>query len=743
MKSIFKHIYIIAIGVVIFSSLMLTSNASELNVETKDIELYKEEIEEINCFGNINIIKKENGYFYTYNNVQCELEYAITKAVDDTNNIYMLGKKDEIYYLLNLNKDTKKINKLILEIDEANDLVVYCDNLIVGGSKNNNVYIAVCDKKLEIIRIIHLDGDKTQKCTHLLVKNNLLYICGIKSAHSKNENFLNIGSRGEIKSFIFSYDKDYVNIDKCYFNDDYEEEKIIETGFLNDNLLICMKANENYIIELSDDLNAYNKYLIPYSNYQLINTPKKSSSSIILVVIKDNYFNIMSMSNNNYKNIISIDGNFLNYQIVEGELYIYYTYNGYTYKKIIDEYHIDYLNPLKCNYFTNDETSQNHFLVESYFEDLSFLIDSITPYYEKNIPGNYTITYLCKRQNMKEIRIKTSLIVSNYVNIKDKRIYPKGTRLFFFGKAILNGEEIPNGTILQKEGENILKIINQNRDEAIYKFTVVSNYYKNVETINISADYVTYCNDIMYFKIDNRIKNIYFDQYGLGKIQILNNDKYLEIKASNKAGITNYKINKIELEDGRINECAISFLIKTLKAEPQYQIYEYIENDMLNLDIDVRDETASIDDVYLECYQDANLVLKKSTYINNTNGEIANLTKNKKFFLNINVINEEDNIDTLFTYEGVFNKEGTLKYSIDFKIENNKIIKIMIKLNLKNKFLKHHKILLANQDGNDLIKKYTINNNYILLYISIGCSVILMCILIILIIKRRKRRINN
>ncbi len=744
-----KIIYII-IGTAIFVNFILTINtkASSPNIETSDIELYKEEIEQIIPFKKLDIIKRNGKFYIAYNNIIESLEYEVIKAVEDELNVYILGQKYEeknkISYLIKISNDTKKKNIKQIEIDEANDIILYNENIIIGGNKTNNVFITICDYKLDILNEIYLDGEEYQTCTNLNIVNDSLYVIGTKSAHTSNKHFANVGNKGETKTFIFQFDQSYSIINKCYLNEQLGDEKILDVINSNGNLCVNLKTNNgNYILELTPFLNITKKYKAKYDDFYLIKTPKTNALNYLFIVPKDNHFMVMAFNNYDYNTIIDIEGNYLSYQIIDGELIVYYCSDGYTYKKIISEYHIDYLNKLICNYYHNDELTQEHFKVDSYFEDLSFKIDNISPFYEKNTPGNYIVSYRCERQNGKIISVSTPLEVMNYANVIDNKIYPKGMRLFFFGKGYLNDELVANGTMLKKNGQNVLKIVDANQNIHEYNFTVVDEYYKNNQDINITPDFVLGRNENILIKVDENVRSVVGTSGEIGKIRLINGEKYLEITAPNTPGIANFQLVSFNLDNDQTINYNQNIIFKVTKMNPQYELYESIVDDNLNLDIKVSDDDINIEDVYIECYQNNELVYKYSTYIKNTTETIAKVIPNVEFSIYVKVKNEDGSIDTLFSYTGISSKQITLKYNIDFQIDNGKITNIKFLINIKNKYLHHQQIVLGEKSQSQLLSKYCVKNNYIVLYISLFLTIIIISLFTFVMLKIKKRKKHN
>lgn len=737
-------LYVIVITLLIqFVSLPILA-ASTIN--QKDIELYKEEIKEIIPFKELSIINKEDIYYLSYNNTLEVLPYNVIKAIEFNDYIYILASSQSStkeYYIIKLSKETKKQNKKIVPLEEVNDLIVFNNNIVVGGMKTYNLALYIYDTKLEPINEVYLDGDKMQKCTKLFVNNNLLYVVGLKSAHTNNKHFANVGNRGDIKSFIFSFDDEYQIINKCYINELYPNEVIDDIGLFNNNICINLKSDKNYLIELDESLNIKSKTSIGYNNYKVIYTSKNNAKEYILIVDYDEYFNVITYNKDKYKVIGSYDGRYRTHQIINGELIVYYALEGYTYKKIINEYHVDYVNELKCDYFANDETQTDHFKVDSFFEDLKFTIDSITPQYERNTPGNYIINYLCHRSNGQELLLQTPLKVMNYVNIYQNGVYPKGKRLYFFGKGYLNDQLIPNGTMLQTLGLNTLKIVDANQNETIYNFIVVDEYYKDETIINVDADFVAKPNEKLLIRIDDCIKNIYSNENIIGNIQIVNDYKYLEYTTPNSCGTIYIPITSIELTDGTYRNYNNGLIIKVVKPSPAYEIYEFAEKEYINLSIDVCDDFASIDDIYLECYQDGKIIYQSNSYLKNTLGTIDKLEINKEFEVLLKVRNESGEIDTLFSYQGKMRKSTSINYDLQFEINNKTVNRIKFKMNLRNKNLNHTQILLGKNTTNDLCNKYTVKNNYILLYISIGISIVIISLIVFFILKRKSKFFKN
>lgn len=736
MKLVFKFIYIFIVASFIGTVFCIVSHA-ESNITVDEWEVYKDELFVYDKLDKCTIIQKTNNIYYLVDNGhETELSMEINDYIQIGNFIYIIDNT----HIYKLSITTKEITKVNLKSDFAHSIIQYHDKIIIGGKKDNNVYLECYNSKLQELNELKLDGGGVEECNILFSKNEYIYIVGTKDGHVDNRFFENVGNKNDKKSFIFCLDEEFKIINKLYFNEHSDKETINDIIYNDDTFTICLSTREtNYIYKIDYQLNLLNK--------QKVNKIKKLIATInnnhIYISNSDLNFYINFISNNEEVTIKTIEGYFIRAGINKGQLNLFYFKNGYTYENIITEYHINYTNPLILDYFKNDENVTSHYSVESYFENLTFTLNDITPFFQKGMFGEYEATYVCKRENGTLISFKVPLIVHPYVNIRNDGIYNKGTRLYFFGDAKLNGKSIINGTVLEKEGENILELTSVNNHTLTYRFTVVNDYYKDATTINLSPDYEMEYYDKLYIRLPKNVTKVIFSDLSEGTIIEKDECKYLEIKSKNNGTITEYHIISLELDNQNKIDMDYIFTIKTKKKDPLLSLSEFKDNGLLNVNIEVSDESQCLDDLYVEVHQEGKLKQVINSYCHNQKIEISNLVPQIPFKIYIKSKDENGNIITLFTYEGINQKNEVLKINLDFSFNEGNITNIKISIDLSSTNLSHHQILLGNDTTHNLSNKYQVEKNYTYIYVSIVLSIFLIGILVCIILKKAKKKKLN
>lgn len=665
----------------------------------------------------------------------------IKDYIIDGVNAYLLinNQKNYIYKIT----DNKVMQVKEILMSNPRTLGKYQNNIIVGGSNLKQMSLAVYNLNLDYSKSIVYDTNGFTECVKMTVIDNYLYIGGIKDAVFESSTFKNVGNVGEIKSFIFKLDSSFRLITDGYFNELTSDEQIFDMFDYQHSLGIIIRTNKDYQYILDINLNVKSRAEINKNSHYVL-TNKKVDEGVVYISEHSEYLNLESIKENKYNSIASIEGDYLNHYFQEGEVYIYYIYDEKTYVKGINEYHIDYLNTLYKDYYDNDETSQDHFKVGSYLEDLTFEISDITPTFVKNQGGKYEITYLATRENEDELKITTPFIVSEYANVKDGEIYVKGYQLFFFGEAKLNGKTITNGAILTDVGVNNLIITNANNETFKYQFIVVDGYYKNNYLPTIDADFVIEQNESLMIPLSKKeVKSVVVNSIEIGNIQKVNNEYCLCLNYQNdykflKIGPQIITIDKVNYQDGTSSDVKLRFILLIEKLEPLLEIKESKENNQLHLNIDVDDNDQSIVDIIIEVYQQNKLVDTYSTYLKNTKDKIKDLNLNETFEIYIKLITE-NNIYNLMYYQGTMTKKHSMGYEINFEYDENSLKVIDLNVDLSDDNI-HHEILKLGNETKNLNSKYQVTKNKIIIYISIIVSIIIVGGVIVLLIRKIKKK---
>lgn len=741
MKLTFK-ITSITIVVVLMAFMIRLFVKAESKIETNQSIILKENEDNINVENIINyndkhIIIKNDTITFDKEIIKGNL---IAHKIN-TNKLYLIVKDAKNYlYLIKDNKITKQI-EIIMDSPKAISL---CNNsIIIGGSNNNNMSIEKYDETLQLLDNINYIGNGMQMCNQLICIDGYIYVGGIKDAISENKYFKNVGSKNEIKTFIFKLDEDLNLIKDAYFNELMEKEILKDLYQYQDNIGVVIQGDKNYNYVLDKNLNMVSRANIK-ENVHIVQTNKKHGIGQLYLYQSPNYIKLEIQKNNIVETINMTEGTYINHYVNKGILYIYYLYNETIYLQELSEYHIDYLETLYLDYFDYDETTLNHFQVDSYLEDLTTKIDNISPYFVRNQNGKYEITYFLTRENNDEIIIKTPLIVRDYVNIRDGLVYPLGYQLFFFGNAKLNNKSINNGASLNTEGLQTLEITNANGEIKTYSFTVVDSYYKTINLPTMQTDFVMDKNATLWLSLGTKeVKSIAVNGINVGKIRKINNEYWAEINKENtpeliKVGYQKLVITEIQYSDNEIDKVNYSMILCVNKDNPNYVIQETNDKQKLNLKIDVNDEDQSLTNVIVDVYQNNKIIKSYVTNLKNIKITLPKLAINTPFELYVRAKSENENT-TLMYYKGKLSKDITIPLTITFNENDNSIKTINIKLDLSSTRLQHQQLLLG-QNKQNLSSKYQVTKNNTITIISIVGSLMIIIFVIIIMLKKKKQQ---
>ena len=741
MKLTFK-ITSITIVVVLMAFMIRLFIKAESKIETNQSIILKENEDNINVENIINyndkhIIIKNDTITFDKEIIKGNL---IAHKIN-TNKLYLIVKDAKNYlYLIKDNKITKQI-EIIMDRPKAISL---CNNsIIIGGSNNNNMSIEKYDETLQLLDNINYIGNGMQMCNQLICIDGYIYVGGIKDAISENKYFKNVGSKNEIKTFIFKLDEDLNLIKDAYFNELMEKEILKDLYQYQDNIGVVIQGDKNYNYVLDKNLNMVSRANIK-ENVHIVQTNKKHGIGQLYLYQSPNYIKLEIQKNNIVETINMTEGTYINHYVNKGILYIYYLYNETIYLQELSEYHIDYLETLYLDYFDYDETTLNHFQVDSYLEDLTTKIDNISPYFVRNQNGKYEITYFLTRENNDEIIIKTPLIVRDYVNIRDGLVYPLGYQLFFFGNAKLNNKSINNGASLNTEGLQTLEITNANGEIKTYSFTVVDSYYKTINLPTMQTDFVMDKNATLWLSLGTKeVKSIAVNGINVGKIRKINDEYWAEINKENtpeliKVGYQKLVITEIQYSNNEIDKVNYSMILCINKDNPNYVIQETNDKQKLNLKVDVSDEDQSLTNVIVDVYQNNKIIKSYVTNLKNIKITLPKLAINTPFELYVRAKSENENT-TLMYYKGKLSKDITIPLTITFNENDNSIKTINIELDLSSTRLQHQQLLLG-QNKQNLSSKYQVTKNNTITIISIVGSLMIIIFVIIIMLKKKKQQ---
>ena len=197
MKLVFKFIYIFIVASFIGTVFCIVSHA-ESNITIDEWEIYKNELLTYDKLDGCALIQKtDNVYYLVENSRETKLSMNIKNYIQIANFIYIIDNNN----IYKLSVITKEITTLNLKCDSANSIIQYKDKIIIGGTKDNNVYLECYNTKLQELNELKLDGGGNEECNILFSKNEYIYIVGTKDGHVDNRFFENVGNKNDKKSF--------------------------------------------------------------------------------------------------------------------------------------------------------------------------------------------------------------------------------------------------------------------------------------------------------------------------------------------------------------------------------------------------------------------------------------------------------------------------------------------------------------------------------------------------------------
>ena len=330
MKMFIKYVYVSIVLMLVFSvfSIITKTDAMIEDVNSKLLDCkcsYVVKTDNILIYENdkINIISNNNEEI---------IEGDIIDHIIYNGNVYLLIKK-EAYALYKVHNNSQLIERLGLNYDNVSDINIYNNEIVIVGKLNDNGVILFVSDKLKEKKEKIFEGDKYQEFTHVMVYYDNIYIGGIKSAHSLNPYYQNVGNVNDIKSFIFKLNDSLEIINSCYFNEGEEREKIKSIIKYNNGLSIMLLGENCYEYELSEDLKCINKRII--SNHKLIEietTKQQNNRHVYIYPCGEMTFLCYYNSEGQLQNFYELDGEYLDYYMNNGRINISYIKNEKTYK---------------------------------------------------------------------------------------------------------------------------------------------------------------------------------------------------------------------------------------------------------------------------------------------------------------------------------------------------------------------------------------------------------------------------
>lgn len=530
------------------------------------------------------------------------MNIVTSKGIIEINDKYQkhIYKEDTLYicsknkiYIIDLNLLSFNTYETDLEIEDF----TINEYIYLIGSKNKNPKIIVLSKEGDLLKEKEYSGDGYGKFKYIKDTNNELIVILEKDAFFTNDEFLKVGSKNDIKSVVIKLSKTLEIIEIYYFNEYKEKEEV--TSLLCDQTIKLMlyTQNEYFLYEFDFDLNLLKRQIIEtkYDSYLVDNI----SGDDLILTKYTNGFDINLFNNDLNINVYHSDKCLVNFDVVDEG--IVFSYSDFI--SLYSEYHIEKSETLILDKLYYDINSTNHFKVSSFFEILDFSQDYITPYHQHMMSGSYDATYVAKNKYGSNIYISTPVIIKDYVNIINKGIYKTGTKLFFFGKAYLNGEVINNGHSLSEEGEYELVLEDINKNKKVYSFKVVDDYYKDNDHFVMDVDYKVKKSDFIELNIEtdnpSLVNTVIIDDLEYNDFIVTDNTIKVMIKPSDSFGYFTKTINSIKVDDYfiPINK-TFSYLV--LKDIPTLDIKTTLVNDEYLIDIYYIDYNNSFVDIYFD-----------------------------------------------------------------------------------------------------------------------------------------------
>lgn len=761
MKSIIKYIIITIVCVVAASTTkMVCKVLGESEVTEFEETLLEESVEDI-IYDDDYLIYLKNQFITVkrYGRLIMEINALDGKVIDDDIYIYLLVTDENQQTIYQINKSNQFVHMQILENLIINDFAFYQNQIVLIGSCNDDAYLGTYDKNLKNIQTRTWGGTGYESFTHLQVVKEDIYVSCDRDAHLQNSIFKNIGNYGERKSLVCKINSALEIVKVLYLNELMPHERVMSIHQYGSQISVLFHNGQYFQYVINENLEITNRYCLKGQYTQWINIPIKMSNPKHFAYI--NYSNenleLVIYQNNQLKTCLyKLQAQYIKVIEDQGKIIIYYVEEDKTQKLTIGERHTEYLKSLICTYYEYDETRTNHFLIASYFEDLQWQLDNISPIFSRRMNGEYEATYIAKRANGDIYNISTPLIVEDYLNIVEGGIYRKGTSLLFHGNATLNGVSIINGTSLNQEGENQLIITDANNKQKTYNFVVVSDYYKENDHQNIKVDFETSCNELILIPLNTSnnqvINSLTVNQEIIDSIVTIDNINYLELISSDIPKLTHYEISEYTFSDNGLiitKPYQTSFVVRTVKKQPEINILENSnfkhDKKLTNIDVQINDQYQSASNLRIELWQNDRQINIENTYLKNTKVSLTGYDKNQP--ITIKVLLECAMSPTikqdylLFTYTGIYQNNILELGQIDFVIQDAKLTQIQMLFDFSSGDFRHEKIMIGQNETINLAQKYQTSPNHFWLITSIILSIVIIIIFAIcIIVKKRKRQ---
>lgn len=301
--------------------------------------------------------------------------------------------------------------------------------------------------------------------------------------------------------------------------------------------------------------------------------------------------------------------------------------------------------------------------VDTLFKEAKLISVISSPYYNRNIHGEYEFILSFLIRENKEINLKSILEICLESNVHEGGIYPLGYRLKFTGHAKLNNREIFNNYPLDKEGSYELVLLDCLGQETKYNFRVDKKQFSFNEPVYKSWD-ITACQNSQFSINLNLSKERYhkLNQINFSKdYQQTDYDEEKEeltiyFKSPDAEGLYVYCLEALTFTDKTI-ELNYLYVINVLKKPPTVEVTPNNNNTLYFCRFDDLDNTLRYLEVKVIQNQKENIYLYS---IGNNPLIISNIDINNKL-----------NIEISFLYDLGDNQHKNIKI-LDLEIRANK-----------------------------------------------------------------------
>ncbi len=618
------------------------------------------------------------------------------------------------------------------------------------GSKDNDGAIAKYDFNLNEYSVKQYGGDGYECFNHAIIKDGNIYIAGTKDAHSDNGLFANVGSLGETKSFILQLDE-RDNITKIkYFNEQTPYEIITSFKCSANSLFVLLETTTGVVLFTFDnELTCYEKQVI-------------TECHIYDIVSESGYYLQLCEATPNKKLLVNgeelalaITGELVFLSFLDNVLYIYTQSGNYLTEYAIYEYHVnhftDYLITKDNRYFVESENQNNTAYIEvaSYLHKIDVYVEEITPFFDKQIAGEYEAQFAITINNNKQYLKKGQIIVEQDVNIIDEYIYPTGYMLKFYGYAMLDHTPIYSGYQLTTPGDYELVITDVNNNSITYHFKVVENYYASNCISQQFLDYYVNKNEEITLSINCTepelvTKLVVNNEEVLvpsSKVTVKENEILFDYIASNQAGVTEILINGIYYGDAFVG-INTKYQVMVLKDVPSLTIQITDAANLAFKVVGIEDNDLAILDIETTITEAGRIIKTANSYLQNQTISLKDLKLDTYYQIKLDLVYDlgDGNIKKVnfFNYEGQQKKLIDEFIKLDFTYQQNKLTDVLIDVQTANYHLELKQLKVGEQN---LASIYQLKRNYTTLIICIFLTIISIGTLAtIYYLKRRKEK---